>query len=109
VTKVSKPNAKSLASPVKKIPDPPPAPRVNPVIAVPNAIQGASVAKTNVPAQTTPRELSAPKPVVPQTNYAKQTVKDLSDSALSDPATMLNELKELHPDAEEVKIIGFEE
>ncbi len=97
LTRAAKPNVKSVPSPVKKIPSPPAAPAV----AVPQTIQGASALK-----KTATQELAAPKPVLPKTGYAKQA---LTNSELGDPATMLNELKELNPDAVEVKIIGFEE
>ncbi|MCL2304324.1 MAG: hypothetical protein FWC43_03170 [Planctomycetaceae bacterium] len=103
VTRAITPSVKS----VKKMPAPP-SPPASPTIAVPQAIQETSSLKKSVQTQSAPRELSAPKPAVPQTNYAKQAVQSLNDSDFSDPDTMLSELKELNPDAVEVKIIGFE-
>jgi len=105
VSKAAKPSVKSLPSSVKKIPNPPAAPQV----AVPQAIQGVSTLKKNAQTSTVPQELSAPKPAVPQLNYAKQATQELSESAFANPDKMLNELRELNPDAVEVKIIGFEE
>ena len=105
VTRATKPSVQSPST-VKKIPAPP-APPASPTVAVPQTIQGTSTLK-NVQAQPSPRELPAPKPVVPQTNYTKQAVQELADSDFDDPAKMLNELKELNPDAVDVKIIGFE-
>ena len=107
VSKATKPKAKSLPTSIKKIPAPPAAPTV----AVPQTIQGTSAVKKNAQtnAASQSQELSAPKPVVPKTSYAKRAAQDLADSALVDPDNMLSELKELNPDAVEVKIIGIEE
>jgi len=102
VTKATKPSVRSLPSTVKKVPTPT-VQSASQAVAVPQTVQGAASPKN------APRELpTAPKPAVPQTNYAKQAVQELADSDFGDPNKMLSELKELNPDAVEVKIIGFE-
>ena len=100
-THVTKPALRPVTSPVKKIPDPPAAP----AIAVPQTIQGASNLRANTQTKAASQELSAPQPAAPQANYARQA----SDPAFGDPDKMLSELKELNPDATEIKIIGFDE
>ena len=98
VKKISQPSVRSTPSPVKKIPNPP----APPAVAVPQTIKGASATQQA-------QRSSVPKPAVPNANYTKSAVQALPDPALGDPANMLEELKELNPDAVDVKIIGFEE
>jgi len=101
---VAKPTLKPATNSVKRIPDPPAAPAA-PAIAVPQSIQGASTLKANAQNKAVTRELSTPRPTTPQANYAGQA----SDPAFGDPDEWLNELKQLNPDASEIKIIGFDE
>ena len=102
VKKVTRSNAGPVSSPVKKIPTPP----APPAVAVPQTIKGVSALKQS---QNVSQGLAVPKPVVPKANYAKSAVQPPSDPVLEDPANMLEELRELNPDAVDLKIIGFEE
>jgi len=103
-TRATTSNVKSLPASVKKMPSP----SASQVVAVPQTIQGAPTLK-NVQVQPSPRELpAAPRPAVPQPNYARQAIQELTNADFSDPNKMLNELKADNPDAFEVKIIGFE-